>query len=160
MDVVESAFGGPAVRANVLLQVFIVGQLAEEVLGRELRRVGISADHFAVLSVIGYHGKVTPTELARILGMPPTTVSSWVRRLGTRRHVRRRANPDDGRSALLELTPSGRAMIEKAQPIFQRVLGEVNEGLGGREQGVTEALVELQEALRGLLARANTARSQ
>lgn len=160
MEVEETTFGDPAVRTNVLLQVFIVGQLVGEVLGRELRAVGISADHFAVLSVIGHLGPVTPTDLSRVLGMPPTTVSSWVRRLSARGHITRQANPNDGRSALLEVTRGGRAVIEKAQPLFQRVLDDVNEGLEGREAGVTDAFVELQEALRRLLASENTARSQ
>jgi DNA-binding MarR family transcriptional regulator len=160
MDVEETTLGEPAVRTNVLLQVFIVGQLAGELLGRELRPAGISPDHFAVLSVIGNIGPVTPTDLARVLGMPPTTVSSWVRRLTARGHITRRANPDDGRSALVEVTRAGRAMIEKTQPVFKRVLDDVNEGLGARQEGVTDAFVDVQEALRRLLAGLSTTRSQ
>jgi DNA-binding MarR family transcriptional regulator len=160
MEVEQTAFGDPAVRTNVLLQVFIVGQLAGELIGRELRPAGISPDHYAVLSVIGQLGPVTPTDLARILGMPPTTVSSWVRRLTARGHITRQANPDDGRSALLEVTARGRKMIEKTQPAFKAVLDDVNEGLGASEGGVTDAFVELQEALRRLLAVKHTAKSQ
>jgi DNA-binding MarR family transcriptional regulator len=160
MDVEETTFGEPAVRANVLLQVFIVGQLAGELLGRGFRPAGISPDHFAVLSVIGQLGPVTPTDLSRILGMPPTTVSSWVRRLASRGHITRLANPDDGRSALLEVTPRGREMIEKTQSVFKGVLEEVNARLGRSEAPVTDSLVELQEALRGVLAGRTTASSQ
>jgi DNA-binding MarR family transcriptional regulator len=149
----------PAVRTNVLLQVFIAGQLAGEVLGRRLRSTGLSPDHFAVLSSINVLGPVTPTELSRLLGMPPTTVSTWIRRLTVARQVSRRANPDDGRSALVETTAAGRAAIERAQPIFLEALGEVNAALGARGAGVVDAFVELQEALRGVMASENTTNS-
>jgi DNA-binding MarR family transcriptional regulator len=155
----EQALGDPAIRTNVLLQVFIVGELSGELLGRELRGTGLSPDHFAVLSVIGTIGPITPTDLSRLLGMPPTTVSSWVRRLGARKQVTRRVNPDDGRSALLEITPAGRSAIEDAQPIFMRLLGEVEKELGARRDGVVDGFVELQEVLRKLSARENTTKS-
>jgi DNA-binding MarR family transcriptional regulator len=160
MEVEERESGEQSVRANVLLQVFIVSQLAGELLGRALRPAGISPDHFAVLSVVGNVGPVTPTDLARILGMPPTTVSSWVRRLTARGHITRQANPDDGRSALLEVTPRGRQMIEKTQPVFRAVLDEVNGRLGAREAAVGDSFVELQDVLRALVAGRDTTRSQ
>ncbi|HEV2902369.1 MAG TPA: MarR family transcriptional regulator [Gaiellaceae bacterium] len=155
----EHALGDPAIRTNVLLQVFIVGELSGELLGRELRGTGLSPDHFAVLSVISSIGPITPTDLSRVLGMPATTVSSWIRRLAVRKQVTRRVNPDDGRSALLEITPAGRSAIKEAQPIFMRLLGEVEEGLGARREGVVDGFVELQEVLRKLSARENTTKS-
>ena len=153
------ALGDPAIRTNVLLQVFIVGQLSGELLGRELRETGLSPDHFAVLSVISSIGPITPTALSRVLGMPPTTVSTWIRRLGARRQITRRVNPEDGRSALLEVAPAGSSAIERAQPIFMRLLGEVEEALGARREGVVDGFVELQEVLRMLTARENTTKS-
>lgn len=155
----EQALVEPAIRTNVLLQVFIVGELSGELLGRELRETGLSPDHFAVLSVISSIGPITPTDLARVLGMPPTTVSTWIRRLSARRQITRKVNPDDGRSALLEVAPAGRSAIQNAQPIFRRLLGEVEEALGDRREGVVDGFVELQEVLRKLSARENTTKS-
>lgn len=155
----EQALVEPAIRTNVLLQVFIVGELSGELLGRELRETGLSPDHFAVLSVISSIGPITPTDLARVLGMPPTTVSTWIRRLSARRQITRKVNPDDGRSALLEVAPAGRSAIQNAQPIFRRLLGEVEEALGDKREGVVDGFVELQEVLRRLSARENTTKS-
>lgn len=155
----EQALVDPAIRTNVLLQVFIVGELSGELLGRELRETGLSPDHFAVLSVISSIGPITPTDLARVLGMPPTTVSTWIRRLSARRQITRKVNPDDGRSALLEVAPAGRSAIQDAQPIFRRLLGEVEEALGDRREGVLDGFVELQEVLRRLSVRENTTKS-
>ena len=155
----EQALADPAIRTNVLLPVFIAGPLSGELLGRELRETGLSADHFAVLSVITSIGPITPTDLSRVLGMPPTTVSTWVRRLGARRQITRKVNPDDGRSALLEVTPAGRSAIDAAQPIFRRLLDEVEEALGARREDVVDGFVELQEVLRSLSAQENTTKS-
>ena len=155
----EVQHGDPAVRVNVLLQVFVVGQLSGELLGRALRDAGLSPDHFAVLSVISSIGPITPSELARLLGMPPTTVSTWVRRLSARREITRRVNPDDGRSALLEVAPAGKTAIEKAQPAFARLLGDVESALGARTEGVVDSFVELQEVLREMSARESTTKS-
>jgi DNA-binding MarR family transcriptional regulator len=80
-----------------------MGQLVE----RELAADGVAADGYAVLSLIGVRGPVRLTELAAELGMPLTTASDIVRRLETRKRVRRRPNPDDGRPSLFELTASG-----------------------------------------------------
>ena len=155
----EVQLGDPAVRVNVLLQVFVVGQLSGELLGRALRDAGLSPDHFAVLSVISSIGPITPSELARLLGMPPTTVSTWVRRLSARREITRRVNPDDGRSALLEVAPAGKTAIEKAQPAFARLLGDVESALGPRSEGVVDSFVELQGVLREMSARESTTKS-
>jgi DNA-binding MarR family transcriptional regulator len=155
----EQALGDPAIRTNVLLQVFILGELSGELLGRELRDTGLSPGHFAVLSVISSIGPITPTDLSRVLGMPPTTVSTWIRRLGARREIMRKVHPDDGRSALVEVTSAGRSAIDAAQPIFRRLLDEVEGALGSRREGVIDGFVELQEVLRKLSARENTTKS-
>jgi len=57
------------------------------------------------------------------------------------------------------VTPAGRAMIEKAQPVFSRVLGDVEGGLGSRRDAVVDGFVELQGVLRALSAQENTTKS-
>jgi DNA-binding MarR family transcriptional regulator len=74
---------------------------------RELAADGVDDDGYAVLSFIGVRGPVRLTEVALELGMPLTTASDVVRRLERRRDVRRRPNPEDGRSSLFELTAAG-----------------------------------------------------
>ena len=74
---------------------------------RELAADGVDDDGYAVLSFIGVRGPVRLTEVALELGMPLTTASDVVRRLERRRDVRRRPNPEDGRSFLFEPTAAG-----------------------------------------------------
>lgn len=140
-----------AFREGPLLQVFVAGQLSGELLRRELGTT-ITGDRFAVLSVIGALGPITPTELARRLGMAPTTVSSWLARLEREAIAARRANPDDGRSQLIELTDDGRRELRAAMPEFARAASRVREALGDDLDGVLDALERLVEVLRAALA--------
>jgi DNA-binding MarR family transcriptional regulator len=74
---------------------------------RELAADGVDASDYGALSLIGARNELRLTELAGQLGLPLTTASDVVRRLESRGHVRRRPNPDDGRSFLFELTARG-----------------------------------------------------
>ena len=141
----------PRFREGPLLQVFVADQLAGDLLKRELGAT-TSGDRFAVLSVVGALGPITPTELARRLGMAPTTVSSWLVRLERERIASRHANPDDGRSQLVELTEDGRRELQTAMPAFRRAVGRVRDALGDELDDVLDALDRLVEALRAVLA--------
>ena len=88
---------------------------------RELASDGLDADGYATLSLIGVRAPVRLTELAGDLGMPLTTASDIVRRLETRRHVRRMPNPDDGRSFLFELTAAGDREWRRGWGALQRI---------------------------------------
>ncbi len=145
----------PAFREGPLLQVFVAGQLSGELLRRELGTT-ITGDRFAVLSVIGALAPITPTELARRLGMAPTTVSSWLARLEREGVAERRPNPDDGRSQLIELTGAGRRELEAAMPEFARAASRVREALGDDLDQVLDALERLVGVLRAALAKDTT----
>ncbi len=91
---------------------------------------------------------MTPSELARWMSAPPTTVSSYVKRFEARGHVERLRNPDDGRSYVLRLTPAGRRAHAAAGAQFAPVLERVVRALGSREASVRRSLALLDEALR------------
>jgi DNA-binding MarR family transcriptional regulator len=88
---------------------------------RELAADGVSSDGYASLSLIGVRGSIRLTELAEELGMPLTTASDAVRRLESRGLVRRRPNPDDGRSFLFELSARGDREWRRGWGALQRV---------------------------------------
>jgi DNA-binding MarR family transcriptional regulator len=110
-------------------------------------------DRFAVQSVIGALGPLTPGELARRLGMAPTTVSTWLSRLEADGALRRRPNPLDGRSQLLQLTPRGQRQLDRAIPGFQRAIRLVVDALGDDVDDVLAGNARLVQALRGVLDR-------
>jgi DNA-binding MarR family transcriptional regulator len=88
---------------------------------RELAADGVDPDGYAVLSLIGARSSVRLTDVASELGLPLTTMSDLVRRLEGRGLVRRRRNPDDGRSSLFELTARGTREWQRGWGALQRV---------------------------------------
>jgi DNA-binding MarR family transcriptional regulator len=86
----------------------------------ELAADGVESNGYAMLSLIGVRGPVRLTAIAAELGMPLTTASD-VMRLEARRHVRRTANPDDGRSFLFELTAKGDREWRRGWGALQRI---------------------------------------
>jgi DNA-binding MarR family transcriptional regulator len=88
---------------------------------RELAADGVDASGYGSLSLIGVRGTMRLTELADQLGMPLTTMSDVVRRLESGGHVRRRPNPDDGRSFLFELTARGDREWRRGWGALQRI---------------------------------------
>jgi DNA-binding MarR family transcriptional regulator len=88
---------------------------------RELAVDGVESNGYAVLSLIGVRGTMRLTELAAELGMPLTTASDVVRRLESKSLVRRRPNPDDGRSFLFELSARGDREWRRGWGALQRI---------------------------------------
>jgi DNA-binding MarR family transcriptional regulator len=144
----------PATRGrNVLLRLFILGQLADDLLGRAMVDLNLNPNDFAVQSAIRAFQPVTPTRLSALLGMPPTTLSSYLRRLEARRQIRRRPNPEDGRSSLLEVTKAGERNVVAAFPALRGSIARVHEQLDYSPQELDIALDRLEDALRTVLSR-------
>jgi len=137
----------PAEGTNVLFDVWLVSRAATGALDAALAPTGLTADEFGFYSVLMSAEVLTPSEVARWMSAPLTTVSSYVKRLEGRGHVEREPNPDDGRSYLLRLTPAGRQAHEAAGKAFLPVLGHVVAALDRHEPSVRRALARLREAL-------------
>jgi DNA-binding MarR family transcriptional regulator len=140
-------------RRNVLFRLFILGQLANDLVDSAMRRDKLNPNGFAVASAIRACQPITPTELANLLGMPPTTLSSYLRRLEARRHVKRRPNPDDGRSSLFELTKLGDRYVVAGFPALRGSIARVEEHLDYPAEDLDLALDRLEDAMRRALSR-------
>jgi DNA-binding MarR family transcriptional regulator len=112
---------------------------------RELAADGVAPDGYGILSLIGARGPVRLTEVAAELGMPLTTASDVVRRLEARGDVRRRPNPDDGRSSLFELTKTGDREWKQGFGALTRINRALDDELEDSET-VVAALEELDAA--------------
>ena len=132
---------------NVLLDVWSVARAVSDLLNDALVPSGLTADEFAVYSLLVRQGPLTPSELAEQMATPPTTVSSYVARFERRGHVVRERHPRDGRSYRVRLTDSGRASHRRAADLFRPLRHEVERALGGDEPAVRDALARLRGAL-------------
>jgi DNA-binding MarR family transcriptional regulator len=71
----------------------------------------LSLNQTAVLGRVITHGPLTPGEVADQLRMLPQSLTRTFAALEAAGYVRRTADPDDGRQALLEGTQDGRAAM-------------------------------------------------
>jgi DNA-binding MarR family transcriptional regulator len=145
---------GGAHRNTVLLQLWTAAHMAERLVDEHLQRLGVSDEQFALLSLIGLYGPVTPTALATRMGVPLTTLADAVRRLDARGEIERLPNPEDGRSHLLTLSAAGQARRKAAHPGVVGSVEDVRKHLELSLEEVEAAMDDvhraLQEAVAGL----------
>jgi DNA-binding MarR family transcriptional regulator len=139
------------VKPGLLLQPVVLSQLAGRLVEDVIAGSGVVGVEYAVASWLGARGPATPGELARELGMAPTTLSAVIERLVQKRQVRRVANPADGRSYLLELTAKGKATNARNAARLGELLERVRADLEADEEDVLAAMRVLEDALRRAL---------
>ncbi|MFM2078425.1 MAG: hypothetical protein RJA49_2315 [Actinomycetota bacterium] len=131
----------------MLFDVWLVARATFAVLDAALAPSGLTADEFAIYSVLLSTDAMTPSDLARWMAAPPTSMSSYIKRFEARGHVTRIENPDDGRSYRLRLTPAGRAAHRAAGALFLPVLAQVEVALDQPARAVRSTLQGLHRAL-------------
>lgn len=127
--------------------VWLTSRATADLLDAALAPAGLDGDEFAIYSVLTAAPSITPTELARWMAAPPTTVSSYMKRFEARGHVEREPNPADRRSYLIKLTPEGRRAHRKAAKLFTPLRARVAAGLGNQETQVRDALTLVRTVL-------------
>ena len=132
---------------DVTFMVWLTSRATADLVDSVVASAGLDGDEFAIYSMLTARQSITPTELARWMAAPLTTVSSYVKRMEARGHVQREPNPADGRSYRIKLTPSGRRAHRAAAKLFIPLRTRVEEGLGTRATEVREALLALRAVL-------------
>lgn len=133
---------------NVLIDIWLISLLADRMVAGILEEVPLSVEEFAIYGLISDLAPMTSADLVRATGLSPTTVSSLVRRCEARGELERTDNPEDARSALLELTPEGHRLLGAAVPGLLEAIDRIAANLGGRHDRIRESLSELDSALR------------
>ena len=107
-------------------------------------RAGIECERagFLVMRRVVSGGPIRVTDLARDLGLDPSTISRHLRAVETRDWVRRVPDPDDRRAALVTATKSGERVVARLEAERRRVLADV---LAGWDQTDRDALFDLTE---------------
>lgn len=143
---------------TILLDLLRTNQKWDRLIEAALTDTELRSEDYALYALIGTAGPVTPTELARELGLPLSTLLLRVRRFEERGHAERIANPDDGRSYLVELAPAGERLLRFARPLFRARVLAVEARLGdARVRALREALTVLGDAIERELQEATRA---
>lgn len=132
------------------LLVFAIGQQLGALLGQTMRTAPLRPSEFAIYSALRLEQPVTPTRLAAVLGMPPTTLSSALRKMTDAGHLDRLPNPDDGRSQLVELTEVGVEVTEACFPAFGAAITAFRDALATEFVTEHELLRVLEGASRAI----------
>jgi DNA-binding MarR family transcriptional regulator len=99
----------------------------------ELRAQGhgqLRLGHVAVLSNLDLSGGTRLVVIAERAGVTKQAIGPVARELESMGYVSIAADPSDGRAKLVSLTAAGRQVIDHAQPIIDRIEGEVRDNLG------------------------------
>jgi DNA-binding MarR family transcriptional regulator len=91
--------------------------------------IGLTGPQRLVVRMLGRFGKLSAGKLADVLHMHPSTLTGILHRLERRRVIRRQADPEDGRRAILSLTERGKQLDETregtAESAIRRVLSRL-----------------------------------
>jgi DNA-binding MarR family transcriptional regulator len=132
-------------RSSVLFDLFAASQRVRTLLATAMDGSGLTPDEYAVYSALLEFEPLSPTEMAQVVGMPPTTMSHYVREMREREHVEEQPNPRDGRSRMLRLTAAGRAAHRRANVAFEEAYSRFVGGLADPEAAKHE-LEEIEAA--------------
>jgi DNA-binding MarR family transcriptional regulator len=97
----------PDSRLSVLFELYAASRAVGELVATAMSESALTPEEYAVYSVLFDEGPRAPTELARRAGMPPTSMSHFVRGMLERGNAERAPAPDDRRSYRIVLTPAG-----------------------------------------------------
>lgn len=134
-------------RLNVLFRVWLVSRAAMDLVDDALKSSELDGDEFAIYSMVAAAPGITPTDLAQWMAAPATTVSSFVKRIESRGHTERIANPADRRSYGIRLTSKGKLAHQGAVALFEPALDQLVEALGDDHTNVREGLLHLRRAI-------------
>ena len=135
---------------NLILDLFVLQQRVGEFMEVALSGTDVRPAEYAVYSQLGVSA-LTPREISLRLGVTASTLSGILTAMQRRDDVRRRANPDDGRSYRVELTPAGRTRLRRCRTAFRAALAALEEALPRPSEELREGLLTIDEATRSAI---------
>ena len=107
-------------------------------------RYGLVRPEFVALYAVGLKGGVAAKNIVASAGLPKNTLSRAIQKLLQRRLLKREADPDDLRSYVLALTPTGRAIFDETMP---RMVQQQAAMLGTLTEAEQKQLCELLDKM-------------
>jgi DNA-binding MarR family transcriptional regulator len=125
-------------KAQLLIkQLMLVNKSLAENLDKELAKTGLKKASFEVLSVLFNSGEpysLTPNELLEKTHITSGSMTSRIDKLAKKKWVERVVNKKDKRSVKVQLTKSGKAVIQQAISEHENTLINLLSVLTEREQ--------------------------
>jgi DNA-binding MarR family transcriptional regulator len=141
-------------RMSLAFVAFLMRTRMESYLSAGLQEAGMVSGDYALLSLLAVEGQLTPTVMARLVGVAPSTLGPRLNGLTERGWIERRANPSNSRSWLLQLTPVGWAAYHTAVPYARVAIDRLDRALRDRHVDLVSLRQQIQilsTTLRSLL---------
>ena len=126
--------------AHVLVVLFKAAHAIEQNAIRSVSAVGLGLSDFAVLEVLLHKGPQPVNIIGRKVLLTSGSITAAVDRLESRKLLRRTADQKDRRSRIVQLTKTGRHLIERA---FQKHAMDMEETMAVLRSGERIELVRL-----------------
>lgn len=111
-----------------------------------MQGMAVSPREGHLLSYLRSYAPAPVSELVRIFGHKPSTLTSMLDRLEKRHLIQRTSNPHDRRSYLVKLTRSGRRLAERIQGIVEELEAELSHNLDRHQlQGFQAVISAIQD---------------
>jgi DNA-binding MarR family transcriptional regulator len=98
-----------------------------------------------LLSYLRSYAPAQVSELARVFGQKPSTLTSMLDRLEEGHLIQRSRNPKDRRSYLVKLTRSGRRLADRIQSIVEALEAELSRNVDRRQLQGFQAVIDAVE---------------
>jgi DNA-binding MarR family transcriptional regulator len=144
---------------DLFLALSLASQHAWTLIKREFAAAGVDTGWWGLLAHIDAAGSSTPSQLAAETGVTQTTIRDQVQSLVDRGLVRRKSNPDDGRSYFVELTARGRDQLARGLAASDRARALIEEELGQSLESFRKICLELARAASAVASAPDRARA-
>jgi MarR family 2-MHQ and catechol resistance regulon transcriptional repressor len=125
---------------RVYLVLWRAARAIEENAVRSVSKLGLGHSDFAVLEALLHKGPQPVNIIGKKVLLTSGSITAAVDRLESKKLLRRTSDPKDRRSRIVELTETGRRLIERA---FQRHAMDMEETMAVLRSGEREELVRL-----------------
>ena len=113
-----------------------------EVDAQSISASGLGLSDFAVLEMLLHKGSLPVNAIGRKIMLTSGSITTAIDRLEKKRFVRRQASPNDRRVTLVQLTISGRKLIDKIFKVHAAHLEKAFEPLSAPERAALETLLK------------------
>ncbi len=115
--------------SNIMDNIRRVFQILNEQSQRIKQETGLTGPQLWAIRAVHEHGPINISDIAKRMYLHPTTVLGIIDRLEARGLVSRNRSKDDRRVIWLELTQSGKDLVQSVPEVVQGLLGARLEGV-------------------------------
>lgn len=120
---------------------FMANSLVLPVYDEIKRRHGLNRGEYLLIHCLSFVPVMTAQDVARVTGRPRNSISRAVHRMLEEELIARAPDPEDGRQAMLTVTPKGRALVDTIMPLFRQRQEALLAPLSGEERQQLDRLL-------------------